>query len=73
VRLRIGQPFGMTQRPVSRLVMSRTRMPLRVRRQQSAATWSRGGWPGATTAVLRFGFDLDRASLLRRAGPSLRL
>lgn len=32
----------MTQRPESRLVTSRTRTPLRDRRQHSAATWKLG-------------------------------
>ena len=42
---RIGQPLGITQRPVSRLVMSSTRTPFFERRQQSAPTCRCGGLP----------------------------
>ena len=66
VRLRIGQPLGITQRPVSRLVMSRMRSPLAERRQQSAATCRCGGWPGlGVAAVLRLLLFMRRGGHLR--------
>ena len=65
------QPLGMTQRPVSRLVMSSTRTcPRRVRRQHSAPTCTTGAGPtvpAAAASALRFAwsfFGMDRANFL---------
>jgi hypothetical protein len=84
VRRASGQPLGITQRFVSRLLMSRTlSLPLEPRRQQSAATWRFGRrpapWPATAAAALRLdfisGFLAMRVSVLpwvagaRRLGP----
>jgi hypothetical protein len=44
----MGQPLGMTQRPVSRLETSKTSAPDLPARQHSAPNWLRGSSDAAT-------------------------